>query len=189
MGKKVYIAGDMLHKGSVLLREQEKRMLEEAGLEIHSPIDDKEINDKANQTIESNNGLAEKIVLKDTMGIRKSDTIIINPESFAQGTLVELGQIKAYNEYRAEVKRILDARCTAEDKVEMLEKLITEVIPFKKVYAHLEDIRRTDIPEVGDRRSFGVNQYVYGVVLELTDGIGFMEMEDIVAELKEEVNK
>ena len=60
--KKVYLAGDMLKKGSQILREMEANQIRELGYEIHSPKDDKEINDKKNQTEESNNGLAEKIV-------------------------------------------------------------------------------------------------------------------------------
>ena len=55
----------------------------------------------------------------------------------------------------------------------------------KKVYPHLEDIRRTNIPESGDRRSWGINQYVYGVCLDLTDGKGLYEWEEILEELKE----
>ena len=43
---------------------------------------------------------------------------------------------------------------------------------------------RTDIPEKGDRRSFGVNQYVYGVCLDLTDGKGFYEWDEIMEELR-----
>ena len=58
----------------------------------------------------------------------------------------------------------------------------------KKVYPHLEDIRRTNIPECGDRRSWSVNQYVYGVCLDLTDGKGFYEWEEILEELEKEVN-
>ncbi|WP_439955555.1 hypothetical protein, partial [Klebsiella pneumoniae] len=54
----------------------------------------------------------------------------------------------------------------------------------QKVVAHFEDIRRVDgITETGDRRSLGINQYVYGTVLDLTDGKGFTEFKDLEAEL------
>ena len=52
--KTIYLAGDMLKKGSILLREQEAKELRELGHKIYSPIEDKSINDKANQTEESN---------------------------------------------------------------------------------------------------------------------------------------
>ena len=80
---KVYIAGDMLLKGSQMLREQEANDLRALGYEIHSPKDDKEINDKSAQTEESNNGLAEKIVYKDTVGIVQSDIVVIEPTNNA----------------------------------------------------------------------------------------------------------
>ena len=63
--KQVYIGGDMLYYGSQLLREQEKRDIVNIGLIPYAPQDDKEINDKTNQTKEANDGLAEKIVRND----------------------------------------------------------------------------------------------------------------------------
>ena len=53
------------------------------------------------------------------------------------------------------------------------------------MYIQCADVRRTNIPEVGDRRSFGVNQYVYGVALDLTDGVGFYEWNEILEDIKE----
>src|SRR5690554_6010400 len=129
----IYIAGDMLFKGSILMREQEKQMLLDAGLEVHSPIDDKEINDKSNQTVESNNSLAERIVHKDTAAIMQADTILIEPQHFAQGTLVELGQIKGYNDMNKAIMDIINNGGDIEDIVEYL----TVDNPYKKVYAHL----------------------------------------------------
>ena len=93
----IYLAGDMLKKGSILLREQEAKELRELGHTIYSPIEDESINDKANQSKESNDGLAEKIVRNDTKGILTSDIIVIEPHENALGTMVELGQIKGYN--------------------------------------------------------------------------------------------
>ena len=181
--KKVYLAGDMLKKGSQILREMEANQIRELGYEIHSPKDDKEINDKKNQTEESNNGLAEKIVLKDTNGILESEIIVIEPTNDALGTMVELGQIKGMKDMAKSIKAILTVYCgnkaTIDEAIHACDVMIN-----KKVYAHYEDVRRTDIPEKGDRRSFGVNQYVYGVCLDLTDGKGFYEWEEIMEELR-----
>ena len=187
----VYLAGDMLKKGSILLREQEAKELRELGHKIYSPIEDKSINDKTNQTEESNNGLAERIVRNDTRGILNSDIIVIEPHENALGTMVELGQIKGYKDCARELKSILDRVVESEcDDSQAVNRLAMELHFLikkydKKVYPHLEDIRRTDIPEVGDRRSWSINQYVYGVCLDLTDGKGLYEWDEILEELKE----
>lgn len=182
--KKVYLAGDMLKKGSQILREMEANQIRELGYEIHSPKDDKEINDKKNQTEESNNGLAEKIVLKDTNGILESEIIVIEPTNDALGTMVELGQIKGMKDsYKMICKWLYENK---DVPTHVFNMFINELRPklMKKIYPHYEDVRRTDIPEKGDRRSFGVNQYVYGVCLDLTDGKGFYEWDEIVEELR-----
>ena len=189
--KTIYLAGDMLKKGSILLREQEAKELRELGHKIYSPIEDKSINDKANQTEESNNGLAERIVRNDTRGILNSDIIVIEAHENALGTMVELGQIKGYKDCARELKSILDRVVKSEcDDSQAVNRLAMELHFLikkydKKVYPHLEDIRRTDIPETGDRRSWSINQYVYGVCLDLTDGKGLYEWEEILEELKE----
>ena len=189
--KTIYLAGDMLKKGSILLREQEAKELRELGHKIYSPIEDKSINDKTNQTEESNNGLAERIVRNDTRGILNSDVIVIEAHENALGTMVELGQIKGYKDCARELKSILDRVVKSEcDDSQAVNRLAMELHFLikkydKKVYPHLEDIRRTNIPEVGDRRSWSINQYVYGVCLDLTDGKGLYEWEEILEELKE----
>lgn len=181
----IYNAGDMLKKGSQILREKEKIELESLSSEIkvYSPKDDDEINDKTNQTEESNNGLAEKIVRKDTNGIMESDIIVIEPTNDACGTMVELGQLKGMKDAYLMILEWL-ATCP-----EVSDKLLGEFVQqnhdkfIKTVLPHYEDIRRTDIPESGDRRSWGVNQYVYGVCLDLTNGVGFYDWEDILGEV------
>lgn len=183
MSKQIYLAGDMLKKGSQLLREQEKKELEALGYNVYSPKDDKEINDKSNQTEDSNNGLAEKIVLKDTKGIIESDIIVIEPTNDALGTCVELGQIKGMKDLANILYCLYWSFENDEDFIIEFQKVISD-IRKKKVYPHYEDIRRTDIPECADRRSWSVNQYVYGVCLDLTNGKGFYEWDEIKEELK-----
>ena len=175
--KQVYIGGDMLYKGSQLLRAQEAKDVLAAGLKPYAPQDDKEINDKTNQTKESNDGLAEKIVRKDTDAMINSDVLIFDYQRFAEGTIAEIGQIKGMKDMAMTILENWD------DQGEVLHicaKMIT-----KRVYIHCEDVRRTDIPEQGDRRSFGVNQYVYGVALDLTGGVGFYEWNEILADIKD----
>lgn len=181
--KKIYLAGDLLTKGSIMQREWEKRKLEEAGLRVHSPVEDEEINDKRNQTEESNNGLAERIVRKDTKAMLESDVVVIEPQPFALGTHVELGQLKGMKDMAKMVGAILAEENLSEgERLKGIAELVKLMIK-KPVYAHFGDIRRTEIPERGDRRSWGVNQYVYGAVLDLTDGVGFRDFEEIVEEV------
>ena len=182
--KTIYLGGDMLKKGSQLLREQEANDLRKLGYEIYSPKDDKEINDKKNQTEESNNGLAEKIVYKDTKGILESDFIVIEPHENALGTMVELGQIKGMKDAYHIIRHWLHQNKDVQPHVFYNFENEFEKMFDKQVYAHIEDVRRTDIPECGDRRSWGVNQYVYGVCLDLTNGRGLYEWNEILEELK-----
>lgn len=178
----VYLAGDMLKKGSILLREQEAKELRELGHTIYSPIEDKSINDKTNQSKESNDGLAEKIVRNDTRGILTSDIIVIEPHENALGTMVELGQIKGYKDVSRMMLEILES---GDSDGEVIDALIALAISLdKKVYPHLEDIRRTNIPECADRRSWSINQYVYGVCLDISEGKGFYEWDEIIKELE-----
>lgn len=182
--KQIYLAGDMLKKGSRILRDKEKKELLALGkYDIYSPKEDKEINDKTNQTEESNNSLAEKIVAKDTIGIIESDIIVIEPQDNALGTMVELGQILGMRDLSQMIQEVIhNKNLTESTKIKIINKLTLNQLN-KKVYPHYEDIRRTNIPECGDRRSWGVNQYIYGVCLKLSNGKGFYEWEEILKEL------
>lgn len=60
-------------------------------------------------------------------------------------------------------------------------------IKNQKIYPHYEDVRRfKGVTESEDRRSLGINQYVYGVCLDVSDGKGFYEWDEILDELKRE---
>lgn len=175
----------MLKYGSQLQREEEKQQVLALGYSIHSPKDDKEINDKQNQTEESNNGLAEKIVKKDTDGIISSDIILIEPHENALGTMVELGQIHGQKNMAQIIQDIVNQGDGTNDTLLKISDLCNKFIN-KPVYPYIRDVRRTDIPECGDRRSWAVNQYVHGICLDLTNGKGLYEWEEILKELNNE---
>lgn len=194
----VYIAGDMLPKGSQLLRAQERDELNALGIKVYNPADNDEINDKEN--LDNNEGLAEKIVRQDTDGIRRSDVVVIEPQPFAMGTMVELGQIKGMkdiakdinvtiNKYLDELNEDFDSKSDHEVADKLLDLLvdiskITIPVVEQKVFPHYEDIRRfKGATESEDRRSLGINQYVYGVVLDVTHGHGFYEWDEVIEEL------
>ena len=182
---KTYLAGHMLDAGAVMRREWEAEQLRKAGATLHVPHEDKSINDKANAVQE---GLAERIVSNDTQGIIDSDIIVIDAHENGKGTLVELGQIKGMRDM---AKMIVDIRIkhrSSFDFVDELDDIYDEVekILRKPIYAHNTDIRRAnDKPQAGDRREYAPNQYVYGTVLELTDGKGFYDWDEIIEEVEE----
>ena len=192
----IYVAGDLLSEGAKMRRAWEAEQLRSTGATLHVPHEDKSINDKANAVQE---GLAERIVENDTKGIIDSDVIVIDAHENGKGTLVELGQIKGMKDM-AEI--ILDINRSFEERHEqegdwasyrdmVIDELdavyeVAETVMAKKVYAHNTDIRRAnDKPQAGDRREYGPNQYVYGAVLELTDGKGFYDWDEIIEEVKE----
>ena len=170
--KLVYLAGDMLNKGAQMQRAMERDAILALGYDIYNPQDNKEINDKANVVQE---GLAERIVRHDTNALMNADIVIFEPLAHAVGTQIEMGQIKGAKDMAEMVLDCLDGH-DAIDKVFDLCMRIAN----KQVYTHNSDIRRHDIPEVGDRRSFAPHQYMHGVNLDLTDGVGFREFEEIL---------
>lgn len=155
MAKTIYILGDMLSHGQQLRRAYEKSAFKQLGYEVYNPQDDKSINDKANA---DQQGLAERIVANDTGGIENADIIVADYLTHAQGSICELGYIQ-------KLKR---------------EK------PELKVYVHSTDVRQGTghIPTEQDRAEFSINQYVYGVILEITEGRGVQDFEEIRQTLK-----
>ena len=183
---KTYLAGHMLDAGAVMRREWEAEQLRKAGATLHVPHEDKSINDKANAVQE---GLAERIVANDTKGIIDSDVIVIDAHENGKGTLVELGQIKGMKDMAMIIQDLITKY---EDEDQSIYDLVNEIsntcldVEEKKVYAHNTDIRRAnDKPQAGDRREYAPNQYVYGTVLDITDGKGFFDWDEIIEEVKE----
>lgn len=155
----IYNGGDMLSLANQAKHAEENRQLRDLGYQVYSPQDDKTINDKTNQTVESNNSLAEKIFDRDTKGMEQADIIIFEVSNNNVGTTAEIGQWAMQERVKPTGKRY---------------------------YFHSYDIRRTSIPEVGDRRSWSINQYLYGAILSLNPK-GIMEWPDIIKELRSEV--
>ena len=182
----IYVAGDLLSEGAKMRREWEADQLRSTGATLHVPHEDKSINDKANAVQE---GLAERIVANDTQGIINSDVIVIDAHENGKGTLVELGQIKGMRDMAdivlSSVVDVTNGVLSERDALDLIQADVESVLE-KKVYAHNTDIRRAnDKPQAGDRREYGPNQYVYGTVLDLTDGKGFYDWDEIIEEVKE----
>lgn len=183
-----YIAGDIMTRGSQLQREEERAKLEAAGIAVYNPQDNEDINDKSKLP------LAERIVVEDIKRLFAATDIVIEPQPHAQGTLVELGIIYGMKALASTMKLQRDLFWENEDldfnetldAIDEIDSMIIDGVLAQKVYPHNSDIRRTDSPETGDRRSFSVNQFVYGVVLALTDGKGFYDFDEAVEQIKKD---
>ena len=90
--------------------------------------------------------------------------------------------------FRSVLSSVLDVTngvLSERDALDLIQADVETVLE-KKVYAHNTDIRRANShPQAGDRREYGPNQYVYGTVLDITDGKGFFDWDEIIEEVKE----
>ena len=200
--KQAYNLGDMLYKGSQLLRAKETEELRAIGVPVYSAAEqnkDGDINDKKNQTKESNADLHAHIFKKDMDNIYASDLIIANPERFAEGSIAELGAVETFNDIHGTMSDIVNNPIlSAEEKVARVQAWLEEN-PYKEVYVHLEDIRCTDIEESGYDRSFYVNQFVRGLAVAAQTGqrgvpvsqggIDIMSWDDIITTLRLEIEE
>lgn len=188
-----YLGGDIMTHGSNLARQYEYDKFIEAGIpvDIYSPVMNKSINDKSSMTEEENNHLAEKIVEADVERLWNSDFTVLSTEQSAIGTMCEMGILYGWK-YMAE--RLLDIyydcmeneQMTYEDVIGNVVKEI-ERIADKKNYAHYFDIRTNHLNEKDWRRSFSINQFLYGIILAATaDGQLHNHFDEIIPILKKE---
>lgn len=195
--KQAYLLGDMLYKGSTLLRAKEAEELRAIGIPLYSASEqnkDGDINDKTNQTVESNNDLHAHIFKKDIDNIMTSDLIIANPERFAEGSICELGAVEMFNHIHKAMSDIVNSDLRDGEKVDLIVEWL-QTYPYKTTYVHLADIRCTDLPESGYNRSFMMNQFVRGCGVAVQTGergvpvsqggVDIMSWEEIIEDLKE----
>ena len=73
------------------------------------------------------------------------------------------------------------------DEQDMLNHLVEEIkrIADKKDFFHYFDIRNTQLNEKGWRRSFSINQLLYGMVLYTAENGDFESFDDIMNHLVE----
>lgn len=186
MTQQVYLAGDLLSFGAQRQRAYEAERLREVGVTVYAPQEDKTINDKANAV---QDGLAERIVKNDTEGIMTSDIIVIDAHENGKGTLVELGQLKGMRDMARLIDDLLASDLTDGEVIAAIAQEVRWTLA-KRILPHNTDIRRANNSlQLGDRREFGVNQYVYGTVLDLTNGHGFYEFDEIIDEIKKDVSE
>lgn len=149
--------------GSNLARQEEydKFVAAFPNADFYSPVQNKSINDKASMTEEENNHLAEKIVDADVERLWNSDYTVMCPEQHALGTLCEVGILYGWK-YMAQ--KLLPLFGTIdENNGEVYDEL--KRIAEQKNYFHYSDIRTNHLNEKDWRRSFSINQLLYGIIL------------------------
>ena len=169
-----YLGGDIMTHGSNLARQEEYDKFIEARIpgEVYSPVQNKSINDKSNMTEEENNHLAEKICEADIERLWNSDYTVLCPEQSAIGTMCEMGVLYGWKYMAAKLIEII-MKAIHKDEVpteEVLHRVAEEIerIYNKLNYAHYFDIRTNHLNEKDWRRSFSINQMLYGMILYAT---------------------
>lgn len=205
-----YLGGDIMTFGSNLARQYEYDKFKEANIpgDVYSPVMNKSINDKSNMTEEENNKLAEKIVAADVERLWNSDYTVLCTEQSAIGTMCEMGILYGWK-YMAqkllaliekvsetEKEHLKNENFSAEEKADIIAnsifRAILEVVYQqldKKNYAHYFDIRTNHLNEKDWRRSFSINQFLYGIILAATaDNTLHNSFDEIIPILQEKFN-
>ena len=206
-----YLGGDIMSFGSNLAREYEYNKFKEARIpgEVYSPVMNKSINDKSNMTEEENNHLAEKIVEADVERLWNSDYTVLCPEQSAIGTMCEMSILygwkymadklfeaeqKVFDKYGnpSDNDKPFSQEFTLQLKADMFDALNSEINRQynKKNFAHYFDIRTNHLNEKDWRRSFSINQFLYGVILAATsDNTLHNSFDEIIPILQQQYNK
>lgn len=190
MEKVIYLAGHILNEAMVDYREKQHNQVETIeGVKPYSPHQDKSINDKSNA---EQTNLAERILNNDFTAMENSDVYVLDILNEGLGTIAELGIIIGMKKQAQ--KRIVELKEMSEEaEDENIASLIALEIENnmqvldKPVLCYCSDIRQghgkpyTD----PDRAEFSTNQFVYGMVLEATNGEGFITWDQVKQRLSE----
>lgn len=193
--KVIYMGGHILNDAMVDYRDKQHKQVEGiVGVSPYSPHKDKSINDKANA---EQTKLAERILNNDFKAMQESDIFVFDILNEGLGTIAELGILLGIKHQAQETINKLDETAdivrfdvdgnqtdeydTLQDEIEELEKILD-----KPVLIYCSDIRQGhgkgyDDP---DRAEFSTNQFIYGCVLSLTNGEGFISWEEVLNRLE-----
>lgn len=193
--KKVYLGGDLLSTPMVEYRNKQRDELNGiVGIEAYSPSDDKSINDKSNAIQE---GLAERILNNDYNAMLECDIFTFDVLNHATGTISELSILLGMKR-QAQItidrldKILYDNYYNVEgNATEIAGILLNEIeeqqrFIDKPVFIYSSDIREGNGHTYDDpyRTEVAFNQFLYGCILNLTNGKGFMSWEEVKKELE-----
>ena len=196
MDRTVYLGGHILNEAMVDYRQKQHEEVEGIeGIIPYSPHNDKSINDKANAIQQ---GLAERILKNDFAAMNESDIFVFDILNEGIGTISELnivlGMKKQAHDTLIRLQELADIvrfdfDGNETDEYETLQDEIKEQehILNKPVLCYCSDIRQGHGKPYNDpdRAEFSTNQFVFGAVLELTHGEGFISWEEVKKRLKE----
>ena len=190
----VYNGGHILNDAMVEYRNKQAEQINSIiGVKCYNVLEDKSINDKANAQQE---GLAERILNNDFKAMQESDIFVFDILNEGLGTIAELGILLGIKHQAQETINKLDETAdivrfdfdgyetdeydTLQDEIKELEKVLD-----KPVLIYCSDIRQGHGKGYSDpdRAEFSTNQFVYGMVLELTNGEGFISWEEVLNRL------
>lgn len=185
-----YLGGDIMSFGSNLARQYEYDKFLKMGLpvEVYSPVQNKSINDKSNMTEEENNHLAEKITEADIERLWNSDFVVMCPEQSAIGSMCETGCLFGWKWMAEKLLSLYqESKVNGEDDEQTLTRIYDELLRIndKKNFFHYFDIRTNHLNEKDWRRSFSINQLLYGMVLYTSETGDFESFENIMKRLEE----
>ena len=193
--KKIYLGGDLLSEPMVEYRKKQRDQLNGIlGIEAYSPSDDSSINDKVNAKQE---GLAERIlkndydammncdaftfdILNHAIGTQSELSILLGMKRQAQITIDRLEELSEINYVDME-GNTTDVFDTLQEEIKEQQKIINT-----PVYVYSTDVREGNGHTYADpyRTEVSYNQFLYGVILELTGGEGFISWEEVLNRLE-----
>ena len=185
--KVVYMGGHILNDAMVDYRDKQHKQVEGiVGVTPYSPHKDKSINDKANA---EQTQLAERILNNDFKAMQESDIFVFDILNEGLGTIAELGILLGMKHQAqkviSELKEIENKNLyLTEEEYDLRDN--QQKILNKPVLIYCSDIRQGHGKGYNDpdRAEFSTNQFVYGMVLELTNGEGFISWEEILNRLE-----
>ena len=186
--KDCYLGGHLLNQAMVEYREKQHNEVEGIiGVTPYSPHQDRSINDKSNAVQE---GLAERILKNDFKAMQESDVFVFDVLNEGLGTIAELGIVLGMKHQAEHTIKKLDEAIDSygflpDDKLDELYKESKKMLD-KPVFCYCSDIRQGHGKPYNDpdRAEFSTNQFVFGMVLALTNGEGFISWEEVKERLK-----
>lgn len=185
--KKVYLGGHLLNQAMVEYRQKQHDEVEGIiGITPYSPINDKSINDKSNAVQE---GLAERILHNDFKAMQESDILVFDVLNEGLGTIAELGILLGMKHQADKTLSLIESQIHYDhpeyNNVHYIASESKKILE-KPVLIYCSDIRQGHGKPYNDpdRAEFSTNQFVYGMILSLTNGKGFMSWEEVKKELE-----
>ena len=183
----VYNGGHILNEAMAEYRNNQAEQINSIiGVKCYNVLDDKSINDKANA---EQTGLAERILNNDFKAMQESDIFVFDILNEGLGTTAELGILLGM---KHQAQKVIDELKEIENKNLYLTEEEYDLrdsqqrVLDKPVLIYCSDIRQGHGKGYNDpdRAEFSTNQFIYGCVLSLTNGEGFISWEEVKKRLE-----